>query len=139
MKNFDIADPGGNDASDISTVILSDYSVFKKQSEELMRSFHDKKTYYGSIQAIPANVLVDLKLSFINLLSHFEGLKTDLQQEVNKNTKFLEDLDQKGASKTAIHELAVHKLEKSRQKLEFYGLVQEYSANFKHQVKEIIS
>jgi len=57
---------------------------------------------------------------------------------VNKNTKFLEDLAQKGISKTAIHELAVRKLEKSRQKLEFYGLVQEYSVDIEFQVKEKI-
>jgi len=55
---------------------------------------------------------------------------------VNKNTKFLEDLDQKGTIKTAIHELAVRKLEKSRQKLEFYCLVQEYTATIEHYIKD---
>jgi len=56
---------------------------------------------------------------------------------VNKNTKFLEDLAQKGISKTAIHELAVRKLEKSRQKLEFYCLVQEYTAEIEHHLKDL--
>jgi len=57
---------------------------------------------------------------------------------VNKNTKFLEGLDQQGTIKTAIHELAVKKLEKSKQKLEFYGLVQEYSAAIEHYIKDIM-
>jgi len=56
---------------------------------------------------------------------------------VNKNTKFLEDLAQKGTIKTAIHELAVNKLEKSRQKLEFYGLIQEYSADIENHLKDL--
>jgi len=111
--------------SDSSLQLLSEYSVFKNHSEFLLQSFQDIKARYGSIQAIPEDLLLEYNYRFSHLLDHFKDLKTVLQREVNKNTKFLEELHQRGIFESAIHEFAVRKLENSKKKVEYYSFQQE--------------
>ena len=124
--------------SDSGLHFLSEYSVFKNHSEFLLQSFQDIKARYGSIQAIPEDLLLEYNYRFAQLLDYFKDLKTVLQTVVNENTKFLEDLHQSGIFESAIHEFAVRKLENSKQKVEYYGFLQELHAEIRSGIDSLV-
>lgn len=58
--------------------------------------------------------------AFSELFTHFSTLKDDLLNEMNENTKYLNELEHSEKENSAIYEITLRRQEKLQQKIEYY-------------------
>ena len=110
-----------------SVRILSDFYVFQRHSGGLVKALKRDIDRYGSIQAIPAGILQQYHAGFTHIFNHFGDLQADLQQQMNKNTKYLMELVDSDSQGSCIYELYRKKQDSLLQKIEFCECIHAFA------------
>lgn len=106
-----------------STELIFDNSSFQRLSAHLVKSFKRKINKYGSIHLLPVDVLEKYNKAFSELFRQFKTLRSDLQRQVNENTKHLENLSDPDNEDSCIQKLYKHKQNRLQQKIVYYDSI----------------
>lgn len=108
---------------DTESTILAQYTLFKELSTILVKAFNREKETYGSQEQLPEDILKKYNRLFTELFDEFKNLREDLQRQVNRNSKLLEEIFQKEGPEFFFYEIALRKQEKLQQKIEYFRIV----------------
>lgn len=103
--------------------ILAQYTAFKRVSGALVKAFKCEVDKYGSINVVPVDILEKYHTPLSSLFDIYKNLKEDLQWQVNRNTKDLEYICDRGDEETFINTIALRKREKLHGKIEYFDTV----------------
>ncbi len=105
--------------------------MFKELSTLLVKSFEKDKETYGSLEQIPSDILKKYKKLFAEFFDDYKHLYEDLQRQVNRNSKLLEEILQNEGPESFFYEIALRKQEKLYQKINYFDSIYRlYLINF---------
>jgi hypothetical protein len=105
---------------DTEGTILAQYVVFKKLSAALVKFIKRDIDTYGSLEQLPDDILKKYNRLFSELFENYKNLKEDLQRQVNKNTKDLEYIHERGDDDSFINRIVLRKRKKLHGKIEYF-------------------
>lgn len=109
---------------EFESIILAKYTAFKKGSAALVMAFKQEVDKHGSIYNVPYVILQKYSSPLKSLLEINQNLQLDLQRQVNKNTKDLEYIRDRGGENSFIHTIAHRKREKLYKKIEYFDNIE---------------
>ncbi len=118
--------------NDPDLILISDYSIFRSGTLELINDLFDELGTYGLISDIPSDVLFVFQKRFESYLNIFPDLRDRLTSSVSDITRKLSNAREEVGSGSFIEWLYSKKRRRTLAKISYYDFIRDLEGYVRH-------